>query len=288
MSVHTSTTHSLLAGDTTIEISASTATGHVRAVNEDSFVAEFPLFLVADGMGGHDRGDQASQTVAAVLRDRLVADDLPTSEAVLAAIGEANDAVISLTANSPGSGMSGTTLAGIVLVVDDDRLASHWMAFNIGDSRIYSWNGRDLEQLSVDHSAVQELVDAGALTDEAAKVHPDRNIITRAVGARTDVDADVWLLPTTGAQCFVLCSDGLTKELDDDEIARILAANGAAESSGSVSDELIEAALAAGGHDNVTVVVLGAKPVADHEASESTRERAALFEETTPRLELHE
>jgi PPM family protein phosphatase len=285
--VHTTTTtHALPGAEIVIDFSASTDIGSVRSINEDSYVAEFPLFLVADGMGGHDRGDQASQTVAALLRERLVTEQLPTSTEVLEAIGAANDAVVSLTADTPGSAMSGTTLAGVVFVTGDDRVGAHWMAFNIGDSRIYAWDGRTLEQLSVDHSAVQELVDAGAITDEAARAHPDRNIITRAVGARTDVDADVWLLPAVGAQCFLICSDGLTKELDDDRIGAILAGNGAAGSRVSASDELLAAALEAGGRDNVTVVVVRSTSATAHDDSEITRERGELFEETTPRAEL--
>lgn len=286
--MQTTTRRSLLGTETAIDFSASTHTGSVRAVNEDSLVAEFPLFLVADGMGGHDRGDQASQTVAAVMSDRLIRPELPTIGDVLEAIGVANDEVIALTAGTPGAGISGTTLAGVAFVLNEDRLSAHWMAFNIGDSRIYAWDGRTLEQLSVDHSAVQELVDAGTITGEAARVHPDRNIITRAVGARADVDADVWLLPASGAHSFVICSDGLTKELDDREIADIVAANGSSVAPASIADELVAAAVHAGGRDNVTVVVIGVTPVAVGTDSEDTRERTEIIEETTPRLELQE
>ena len=93
------------------------------------------------------------------------------------------------------------------------------MVFNIGDSRVYSWDGRTLEQLSVDHSAVQELVDAGLISAEDAERHPDRNVITRALGADEFVDPDVWLIPATGRQVFLICSDGLSKEVDDEQLA---------------------------------------------------------------------
>jgi serine/threonine protein phosphatase PrpC len=282
--VFTTTLRTVLGAEISVGISASTATGHVRSVNEDSYVAEFPLFVVADGMGGHARGDLASQTAAAVLRKHLVTEELPTPDDVLAAIGAANDAVIALSAEIAGAAMSGTTLAGVVLVSNDEHRASYWMAFNIGDSRIYSWNGRTLEQLSVDHSAVQELIASGEITDVAARVHPDRNIVTRAVGASRKVEADVWLLPTTGSAGFVLCSDGLTKELEDFEIAQILAGSGASIGAVSVSDELLAAALGAGGRDNVTAVVVTATSSALGHDPEITRERDTVFEETSPRV----
>jgi serine/threonine protein phosphatase PrpC len=276
----------LPAGEVRLTVSGTSDTGSIRAVNEDSFIAEFPLFLVADGMGGHARGDQASQTAAATLRSHLVGETLPTPAQVLTAISAANDAVIALSAESGDQKLSGTTIAGVVAVLTTDGHSAHWMAFNVGDSRIYSWNGRHLEQLSVDHSAVQELVDAGLLTDAAAREHPDRNVITRAIGAQLDVDADVWLLPISSAQTFLLCSDGLTKELDDDEIALQLSAHGAAPSSSNISETLVEAAINAGGRDNVTVVVVASSLEGAEVDTENTNERGMRMrdlEDTTPR-----
>ncbi|MCU1509188.1 MAG: hypothetical protein JWQ12_1453 [Glaciihabitans sp.] len=249
-----------------IVVSARSEVGHVRLVNEDSFIAQSPLFLVADGMGGHARGDRASQAVVAELGERISADFLPTAADILNAIRTANDAVISLAQQDDGA-MSGTTLAGVALVATSDGTAAQWMAFNVGDSRIYSWDGRVLEQLSVDHSAVQELVDAGLLSDEDARVHPNRNVITRAIGARSDVDADVWLLPVAGAQSFLICSDGLTKELDDDEIAELL---GRHDDENTIADVLVEAANAAGGRDNITVVAVQSTLIDDKEPANPT------------------
>ncbi len=115
------------------------------------------------------------------------------------------------------------------------------MVFNIGDSRVYSWDGRTLEQLSVDHSAVQELVDAGLISADDAERHPDRNVITRAIGADEVVDPDVWLIPATGRQVFLICSDGLSKEVDDAQLADILA--GDTGHAAGLAGELVDAAL---------------------------------------------
>lgn len=284
--MQTTTVITLPGGDAKLSASASSFVGSVRSVNEDSFLAESPLFVVADGMGGHARGDRASQTVVAVLRNLLPVGILPTPRQVLAAITASNDAVRELTDDDGRPLLSGTTLSGLALVDANEGASTHWMAFNIGDSRIYSWDGRRLAQLTVDHSAVQELIDAGLLTEEASRVHPERNVITRAVGAGDDVDADVWLLPVHGAQTFLICSDGLTKELDDTEIAHVLAEHGRDGAAHSVAQALVDAADRAGGKDNITVVVLDSS-VAGAGLDDSTSERAlsasASLEDTRPR-----
>jgi serine/threonine protein phosphatase PrpC len=285
--VQSTTVIPLPSGEARLVVSAQTAIGTVRSVNEDSYLAATPLFVVADGMGGHERGDRASQTVVAILQDQLPEGTLPTPAMVLTAITDANVAVRALTGDNGQRLISGTTLAGLALVESQEG-SVHWMAFNVGDSRIYSWNGRVLEQLSVDHSAVQELVDAGQITELAARSHPERNVITRAVGAEDLVDADVWLLPIGGAQSFVLCSDGLTKELDDTAIARLLAEYGSdgAAHPATIADALVDAANRAGGKDNITVVVLDCSIEGAHLDDDNTNERsllAAHLEETRPR-----
>jgi serine/threonine protein phosphatase PrpC len=273
--------------------------GAVRRINEDSFLAALPLFIVADGMGGHAFGDRASQAAVAAFADAFAGLDLALPELVLDAIQRANDSVRAVGADvgKPGA-VSGTTLAGVAFVGADPDGLSHWMVFNVGDSRVYSWDGRTLAQLSVDHSVVQELVDLGQITRLEADFHPDRNIITRALGASPDVQADVWLLPARRTQTFLLCSDGLTKELTDDEIARIIvfhAAESARQSDGlpiTLPERLVSAAIAAGGSDNVTVVVvesemLGVQGVEGADTSnDDTVDRDALpgyLEETRPR-----
>jgi len=144
----------------------------------------------------------------------------------------------------------------VAFVDAGDDVGFHWMVFNVGDPRVYTWGGHKLAQLSVDHSAVQEMVDAGLISAREAEHHPERNVITRAIGADESVDTDVWLLPATGKHAFLICSDGLTKELDDGDIARIVTAHAAHAASGSLADALVDEALVQGGRDNVSVVFI--------------------------------
>jgi Serine/threonine protein phosphatase len=275
----------------TITASARSDVGAVRSVNEDSFVAREPAFLVADGMGGHARGDKASQEAVRVVGERIAPGAVVTSDAVLEAIDAANRAVRALSSeDETGVSVAGTTISGVVQVAAGEGEGLRWMIVNVGDSRVYGWDGRTLAQLSVDHSAVQELVDAGEIEPEEAAVHPERNIITRALGASDDVDVDVWLLPVGGRQSFLICSDGLNKELTDEGIAHILARSGAG--SATVADELVDAALAAGGRDNITVIViesLSGVPLGGTDATVDRSDAArAFFEDTTPRAGEHE
>ena len=277
-----------------VRASASTDRGAVRSVNEDSFLADAPCFVVADGMGGHHHGDLASQAAVAAFAQRFPPDAPATAERVLEAIEAANRAVIDVAVERGITGTCGTTLTGVALVDVGD--VAHWMAFNVGDSRVYRWDGRRLDQLTVDHSDVQERIDRGELTHEEARVDPRRNIVTKALGAEDDPDPDVWIMPARARQTFLICSDGLTRELDDDEIARIItfhAAQSARESPPMpLSARLVGAAVAAGGHDNVTVVVVESElDVDDRELlaadpTDDTSERGALppvLEDTLPR-----
>lgn len=256
------TTVATCAGDLELRGSAASDVGAVRAVNEDAFVAQPPVFVVADGMGGHAYGDRASGIVAEVFAERFP-EPVPTDPvAVVGAIDEANARVQALITDEDGPGVvAGTTVTGLALVeVDpngDGAAAPHWMIFNVGDSRVYGWNGRDVVQITVDHSAVQELVHLGILTPEEALIHPDRNVITRAVGSEPQVQTDLWLMPVQGHQVFVVCSDGLTKELDDHEIAEIIGAYVDTDlAADSLAATLVQRALDAGGRDNISVVVV--------------------------------
>lgn len=268
--------------------------GAVRRVNEDSFLTAAPLFLVADGMGGHAFGDRASQAAVAAFAEVSAPDAPASAQEVLDTIRKANDAVLAIAENSEDVTLSGTTLTGVAFVDVGSSDNYHWMAFNIGDSRTYSWDGRTLSQVTVDHSAVQELVDLGELTRAQAQSHPHRNVVTRALGADDLVDADVWLLPARARQTFLLCSDGLTKELSDDEIARIIVFHDAEllrETDSlpmSLAERLVKAAIAAGGSDNVTVVVVESELVGVDapSADDDTLERGSLsglLEDTRPR-----
>lgn len=266
-----------------VGVSVRSDTGAVRHVNEDSALAQDPVFVVADGMGGHARGDLASRTAVESLARTLQPGTRPTPEEVLRAIDEANAAVRALSgADESGAAVAGTTLTGIVRVRVPERATEEWMVVNVGDSRVYAWDGRALQQLTVDHSAVQELVDAGLISEEQAAVHPERNVITRALGAEDFVDTDTGLVGEEGRQVFLICSDGLTRELSDRRIAEILAA--APEDPAAA---LVDAANDAGGHDNITVIVVESVTGEDAPAPVDTRDRAdgsgRAFEDTQPR-----
>jgi serine/threonine protein phosphatase PrpC len=138
------------------------------------------------------------------------------------------------------------------LLVEDDEGAK-WLLANLGDSRIYRYAAGSLEQVSVDHSVVQELIDAGSITPEEAAVHPARNIITRALGGAEFSDADYFLLPLPAVERLLLCSDGVTGMIDDAQIAEILGREGDAQ---DAADRLVAAAVEAGGRDNATAVVV--------------------------------
>lgn len=255
---------SLQGGIARCRFSVRSEVGRVRKIQEDSVMAQSPVFLVADGMGGHAQGDVASQTVVRVFDEHIERDVASTPERILDAIHSSNDAVRDLSAAGDyGAAVSGTTLAGVALVDAGDDVGYHWMAFNVGDSRVYTWQDGELAQLTVDHSAVQEMVDAGLITIEEAEKHPERNVITRAIGADEFVDADVWLIPASGRHAFLICSDGLTKELDQEEIARVMRSHQSGESDPrGMADVLVEEALERGGRDNVSVVFVEA----DYEA----------------------
>lgn len=268
-----------------ITAAAATSTGLVRAVNEDSYVARHPVFAIADGMGGHARGDRASQQIVATLGALADREGLLSPEHVIDAIRDANDSVRALAAEDGPDVLSGSTLSGVALVSTLSGERAYWMAYNIGDSRVYEWDGRRLAQLSVDHSVVQELVDAGFITSDEARRHPDRNVVTRAIGGSIEVDADVWMLPATESHAFLLCSDGLTKELDDARIGEILAGFDG-RSGASIAEALVAAAEEAGGSDNITVVLVESvnRELAENDTIERLERTAERFEDTRPRV----
>ena len=225
-----------------------THTGYRRRHNEDSVIATPPIFAVADGMGGHSAGDVASKAVVTRLHE-LGGAGVTTAEAINAAL-KAATVDISFTEDQSQLGV-GTTVTGIALVVQDDQPC--WAVFNVGDSRVYLLERNKLVQVTVDHSVVQELVDAGMISASEAEHHPDSNIITRAVGFNADPKTDFWLIPVRAGTRLLICSDGLTKEVDNNGIRQELAAGRSAEQS---TGRLIDAALAAGGRDNVTVLIV--------------------------------
>lgn len=282
-------------GELRLQVASASHAGLVRAVNEDSLFAEPPVFAVADGMGGHSFGDRASATAVLALREEFDPGQATDPDHVFAAIRRANAAVRELTAwAAGGTTIAGTTLAGLAAVVEHPGADPRWMVFNLGDSRVYRWGDADgLHRISVDHSLVQELLDAGQIDEVGARQHPDRNVITRALGVADDVHAEAWLLPATSPQTFLICSDGLTKELDDQRIAELLMPLDADEAPDAVVDRLLAAALAAGGADNISVVLVRSEYLgavaAPSGVDEQTRERelSALspeLDDTRPRV----
>lgn len=276
---------SLGASSVRLTVSAASDVGNVRSINEDSFLAGPSVFLVADGMGGHAHGDRASAAVARVFAARHARETWTSSGAVLTSIAEANSAVRALTPpDARDDAIAGTTVTGVALLEPVAGGSASWMAFNVGDSRIYSWRAGQLDQVTVDHSAVQELVDLGRITRAEAEVHPERNVVTRAMGVDDDPDADVWLIPAGGDQLFLLCSDGLTKELSDDRIAELLGETTGEVPTVSIAGRLVDAAVLAGGHDNVTVVVVQAEwSDARENQPDAASPMPAFLEETAPR-----
>ena len=230
---------------------AATHVGHVRQGNEDSYVAEGMVYAVADGMGGHSAGEVASAIAASTLRDRLVG-GVPVVNLLEAVVVEANSAIFQAAhGNSAQRGM-GTTLTGLVLLDPEDGPMRIGVA-NVGDSRTYVVRGGRLSRVSLDHSYVQELVSTGHISEQEARHHPRRNIVTRALGIEPSVRVDTWVLPMVKGDRFMMCSDGLVDEIDDDAIAAILNAH---DDPGAAAQALVDAANAHGGHDNTTVVVV--------------------------------
>jgi protein phosphatase len=236
-----------------VAFGSATDAGLRRRINEDSYIAAPPLFLVADGMGGHNAGEIASAAVIAEFstlagRESLAIDD------VQAAVAAARLRVAGLPTGA-GAG-AGTTLAGVV--VADIGGEGYWLAINLGDSRTYRLSEGTFEQVSVDHSVVQELVDSGQLAAADAQRDSRRNVITRAIGAGSDAEPDYWLIPAEEGDRILICSDGLSGELDQDAIHGILLAEADPQ---AAATRLVHEAMVRGGRDNITALVVDALAV---------------------------
>ncbi len=226
----------------------ATDTGRRRSHNEDSLLARSPIFAVADGMGGHSAGDVASAAVVHRLSE-AISTDFTEADAIEDGLRAAT-LDIGLAADEKELGV-GTTVTGAALSLQDGE--PFWTVFNVGDSRVYLFEHGTLVQVTVDHSVVQELVDAGVIRAEDSESHPDSNVITRAVGFNAEALPDYWVVPVRTGLRLLLCSDGLTKELDNEQIRVNLAA---ALSPAETAQALVDAALAAGGRDNITTIVI--------------------------------
>ena len=222
-------------------------TGRKRRQNEDSFVCEPPLFAIADGMGGAQAGEVASRLAAAVFEEGAAA--VQGEDGVATVVRAANARIFERAVHDPAVAGMGTTAT---VAVVDEAAATVTIA-HVGDSRAYRYRPGSLEQLTTDHSLVGELVRSGRLTEDEAAVHPHRSVITRALGTDADVEVDTLTLDVAPGDLVLLCSDGLSAMVRDDEIVRLLEATGAAPR--QAAEALVSAANAAGGEDNVTVVL---------------------------------
>ncbi|WP_035782836.1 PP2C family protein-serine/threonine phosphatase [Arthrobacter sp. H14] len=225
--------------------------GSHRELNEDSLLSSDPMFAVADGMGGHEAGEVASGICVQTLgKHPLLAAKgrLLTISDVCNLVNDADAAIRTATGSR-----SGTTLSGVVLVEDGGGL--FWLIFNVGDSRTYLFNGDGLEQITVDHSEVQELMQMGVITAQEAAEHPRRSVITKALGTGSKAAPDLILLPAQDGDRILICSDGLTGEINDEQIHRIMSTLPHPQ---HAADSLVQVALDTGGQDNVTVMVINA------------------------------
>ncbi len=233
-----------------VRAGSATDVGRVRDHNEDNLVAGGRVFAVADGMGGHAAGEVASRIAVEAL---ATLEEHPPSrpEDVAEVLREANRRILQAQAEDPELRGMGTTVTGLTVVDAGGR--EHWVVFNIGDSRVYRLADHRMHQVTRDHSEVRELVEAGLLDASEVSRHPLRNVITRSLGSDPAPEPDVWVLAPTPGERFVVCSDGLSGELEDRDI--MLLAREHADPQ-RAADELVGAAVRAGGRDNVSVVVV--------------------------------
>ncbi len=256
-----------------LQYGAATDVGRVREVNEDSHLASPPVFVVADGMGGHEGGDVASAIVVEEF-DRLTDErfDPETGADVLTRTLVECQRRIAAYGEEHRSGQAGrrwyagTTAVAALLVADDQ--GPQWLLANIGDSRVYRVKGSRLEQVSRDHSLVQDLADSGQISPEERATHPERNVVTRALGGPEEPQPDFFLLPVQNAPRLVLCSDGVNGMLDDTEMEEVLREH---DDPRDAADRLVAAAVAAGGEDNATAVVVDVVGLTDDDSDPPTK-----------------
>jgi serine/threonine protein phosphatase PrpC len=222
-------------------VGARTDVGRVREGNEDSYMVHEPLFAVADGMGGHQGGEVASRLALDTLRE---ASD---GAALAQAVQDANRAVFEQAARDPALAGMGTTLTAFLADGDTLRLA------HVGDSRAYLLRDGGLQQITTDHTVVEGLVEKGEITPQEASIHPQRSILTRAIGVDGEVQVDQASIQLRPGDRLLLCSDGLTGMVDEADIQRILEEHADPQ---AAADALVDAANEAGGQDNITAVII--------------------------------
>lgn len=225
------------------DVSVRSDVGRKRQQNEDWLLAADPCFLVADGMGGYDAGDEASRAAIAAFSETFTSPAPASLEQIESALARARRDVAAVAARSKRG--AGCTLSGVIRM--EHNGAPAWYVLNIGDSRVYLLRGTELMLLTRDHSLRSELMEEGRMDAEAIP----RNVITRALGS-DDTRHDAWLFPIETGTRLLICTDGLTTEVDDEQLRAVLSAGGRTE---AVGDELLRLALEAGGRDNITLIV---------------------------------
>ncbi len=225
---------------------AATDTGRQRRANEDSLLARSPLFVVADGMGGAQAGEVASQTAVESFNEGL-ADPARPDDSLRALVLAANTRIHELSHSNPQHAGMGTTLTAVYVGEQEVSIA------HVGDSRAYCLRDGTLSKLTEDHSLVDELIREGKLTPEEAEEHPQRSIITRALGPEATVEVDLHVYRARPGDLYLICSDGLTSMVGERLVATILLSS---ESLRDAGEALIAAANEAGGRDNITVILL--------------------------------
>jgi protein phosphatase len=251
------------------EEAVRTDTGRQRNANEDSLFVDAPLFVVADGMGGAQAGEVASRAAAESFAQNLP--PAPPERLLEETIEGANRTIHELARKDPSlTGMGTTTTAALVDLESEEVAIGH-----VGDSRAYRLRGGKFEQLTRDHSLVEEMRRKGQLTDAQAEDHPQRSIITRALGPEPEVEVDLQTVPAQAGDVFLICSDGLTTMLDDEKIAHVLSR---ATSLQSAVRALVDEANRAGGRDNITVVLFRLEDTDGGDgAAAATKEGATLI-----------
>lgn len=235
-------------------VGVKTDLGNIRSLNEDYFEfyenEDFKIYVVADGMGGHNAGEIASKTAGKSLVEYIKNNykDEKDKDLLKSAIEYANKQVYDLAYKDETYNGMGTTLVACYITKELVQVA------NVGDSACFGINDKEIHKITKDHSLVQELLDSGSISKEEAENHPNKNIITRAIGTDKKVEIDVFNIEKSKYNLFILCTDGLTNEVSLEELSKELENNGDLQ---SICENLVDLAKKNGGRDNITVMLLG-------------------------------
>lgn len=251
---------------------ASSDTGTLRMQNEDSYLAEEGMFVVADGMGGHNAGEVAS-AMAIKMLDEARTKGIADAAELAKIIEQINNSIFQASANQTDQRGMGTTLAVLALTPSNISSEVSVAVANIGDSRTYLMRNNEFRQVSVDHSYVQDLVSEGLITREEARTHARRNIVTRALGIEPSVAVDTWTLPLLNGDRYILCSDGLVDEVTDEAIEKCVKQKLEPQ---KIADQLVSIANANGGRDNITVIVVDVIADSNNTTSNSSPKRVTV------------